>query len=71
VANLKELKKISKIWAHNKRCDDEHRVNEIEKEIASLEENSRGTFPSPELKDKLVELTALRGKILKDKEETW
>lgn len=71
VTNLKELKKISKIWAHNKRYDDEHRVNEIEKEIANLEENNRGTFPSPELRDKLVELTALRGKILKDKEETW
>ena len=69
MAKLKELKKISKIWAHNKRYDEEHRVNEIEKEIANLEENSKGTFPSLELRDKLVEKIALRGKILKDKEE--
>lgn len=71
MANLKELKKISKIWAHNKRCDEEHRANKIENEIAILKENSKGTFLSPELKDKHVEKTTLRGKILKDKEETW
>eukprot|EP00253_Pinus_taeda_P029406 PITA_29406 len=71
MANLKELKKISKIWAHNKRCDDEHQVNEIEKEMVNLKENSGDTSPTPKLKDKLVDLTALRGKILKDKEETW
>lgn len=46
-------------------------MNEIEKEIANIEENCGGTFPTPKLRDNLVELTALRGKILKDKEETW
>lgn len=71
MANLKELKKISKIWVHNKRCEEEHRVIEIENETAILEENSKGTFILPKLRAKLVEKIALRGKILKEKEETW
>lgn len=62
VSNLKDLNKLSKIWAHKKISEEEHRVNEIEKEIANLEENSKGTFPSVVLRDKHVELTTLRGK---------
>eukprot|EP00253_Pinus_taeda_P017589 PITA_17589 len=71
VANLKELKKLSKIWAHNKQCAKEHLLNEIKLEIANLQDNSGGTFPSNELTDKLTELTVKRGNILKEREETW
>lgn len=71
MANLKEFKKLSNIWAHNKRFAKEHRLNEVELEIANLEDNNGGTFPSKELRDKLIELTVIRGNILKDIEETW
>lgn len=69
VANLKELKKL--IWAHSKWCVEEHLLNEIELEIANLEDNIWGTFPSNELRDRLTELTVKSGNILKGREETW
>jgi len=68
MANLKELKKLPNIWAHNKRCAEEHLLNEIELEIANLEDNSGVTFPSNELKDKLTKLRVKRGNILKERE---
>eukprot|EP00253_Pinus_taeda_P034846 PITA_34846 len=71
VANLKELKKLSKIWSHNKRCVEEHLLNEIELKIGNLEDNNGGAFASNELRDKLTELTIKRGNILKEREETW
>lgn len=57
VANMKELKKLYKIWAHNKRCVEEQLLKNIEAEIADLEENSGGIFASNELRDKLTDLT--------------
>jgi len=71
ICNLKELKKLSKIWAHNKRSAEEYLLNNIELEIVNLEENSGGTFPSNELRDKLTDLTSKRGNILKEREKIW
>lgn len=71
VSNLKELKKLSKIWAHNKRVQDDRTLRETEAEIVDYENDKGGVFSSTDEKDKLTSLYASRGKILKDREETW
>ncbi len=71
VSNLKELKRLSKIWAHSKRDQEVQTLSEIESEIAALEDKQGGVFISRDQKDKITELISKRGKILKDREETW
>lgn len=69
--NLKELKRLSKIWAHNRRFQDDKTLREIEDEIDDFENNQGGVLATPKHKDKLTSLYASRGKILKDREESW
>lgn len=49
--NLLELKKLSKILAHNKRILDDQSLKHIESDIAAFETNHGGTYRSNEHKD--------------------
>lgn len=67
--NLREMKTLSKIWAHRKRIQDDHTLRVAEEEIYTYEENTRGIFSTQEHKDKIASLMHKRTQILKDKEE--
>jgi len=69
--NLIEMKRLSKIWAHNKRIKDDQTLMNEEKEIVELENCSTEVYKTNEHKDNLTELYATRGKILKDHKEAW
>jgi len=62
---------LSKIWAHNKREQDDQILREIEEEITALKNDQGGIYTSQEHKDKITSLLSKRSKILKDREETW
>lgn len=58
VSNLKEFKKLSKAWAHNKRVMDDRTLRETEVEIVAYENAIGGVFTSLDQKDKLQSLYA-------------
>jgi len=62
---------MSKLWAHNKRIQEDQTLCRIESEIATFENNLGGIYSSEEHKDRMVSHYAERDKILKEKEETW
>lgn len=68
---LSELKRISKLWAHQKRLRDDQTLSEAERIIATHEEDEGGIFPSQESKDLYTSLIAKRTQILKEREESW
>jgi len=69
--NLKEQKRLSKMWAHNKRVQDDQTLRDTEAEIVVYENNQGGVFTSIEQKEKLTSIYSKRYKILKDREEPW
>eukprot|EP00253_Pinus_taeda_P016547 PITA_16547 len=69
--NLNELKRLSKIWAQNKRRRDDQTLREVEIEIVDFESNLGGLYNSNEHKDRISSQYADRGEILKDSEESW
>lgn len=69
--NLSELKRLSKIWAHNKRLMDEQTLGDTKAEIADLEDEHGRGYTTPTQKERFTTLVAQRGKLLKDKEESW
>eukprot|EP00253_Pinus_taeda_P017821 PITA_17821 len=69
--NLREMKILSKIWAHNKTLLDEQTLRDIEAEIATLEDEQGRGHTTPDQKEKLTTLVAQGRKILNDREETW
>eukprot|EP00253_Pinus_taeda_P013627 PITA_13627 len=69
--NLNELKRLSKIWAQNKRRQDDQTLREAEIEIVDFESNLGGLYSSNEHKDRISSQYADRGEILKDSEESW
>lgn len=71
VRKLTELKRITKIWAHQKRIKDNLTLNEAERVIAEFENSSIGTFTTQESKDEYNLLIAKRSQILKEREESW
>jgi len=69
--NLRELKVLSKSWAHNKRLLDEQTLRDTEAEIVAMEYEQGWGHISHDQKEKLTTLVAQGRKILKDREETW
>lgn len=51
IRKLTELKRVSKIWAHQKHINDENFLREAESAIAAHEDISYGTFPTVESKE--------------------
>lgn len=49
--NLRELKNISKKWAHKKRTQEDHILKFIEEAIEDYENEFGGIFSSPEYKE--------------------
>lgn len=50
IRKLTELKKISKMWAHQKRINDDKSLREAEEAIAAHEDITDGTLPTVESK---------------------
>jgi len=48
IRKLTKLKRISKLWAHQKRLRDDHIFREAEKILASYEDEAGGIFPTQE-----------------------
>eukprot|EP00253_Pinus_taeda_P032708 PITA_32708 len=71
VSNLKDLKGLSREWVHKKREQEDTNLKQTEKAILDLEEQSEGTFTSPEQKEQCALLIKQRSQILKDREESW
>eukprot|EP00253_Pinus_taeda_P008270 PITA_08270 len=71
VRKLSKLKRITKIWAHQKRIQDNQTLQDAEKAIAVFEAQSSGTFPTPEKKEEYASLITRRSQILKEREESW
>lgn len=71
IDNLKELKKLSNIWAHNKRVQEEQNIRDNELEIVDMEDECEGLFLTNDHRDKLTTLITKRGNILKERKETW
>eukprot|EP00253_Pinus_taeda_P030204 PITA_30204 len=71
VRKLSELKRITKIWAHQKRIQDNQTLQDAEKTIADFEAQSSGIFPTPEKKEEYTTLITRRSQILKEREESW
>jgi len=71
IRKLFELKRISKLWAHQKRIRDENTLREAKRVIAIHEDTSDGTFATPESKEHYSSLIAKHSQILKEREESW
>jgi len=71
IRKLSLLKRISKIWAHDKRLRDDQSLKEAEEIIASREAEDGGIFPTQERKNLYMSLIEKRSQILKDREESW
>lgn len=67
--NIIEMKRLSNLWAHNKRIQDDETLRGAETKIVDFENNLGGVYRSNEHKDKLTSLYATRGNILKECEE--
>jgi len=52
--NLRNLKKLSKRWAHNKRLMDDQTLRSVEAEIDSMEDEHGRAYISPEHKERLT-----------------
>jgi len=71
VYNLKELKSLSKAWAHRKIKLEDQFLRTAKQEIYTFKENTGGIITSQEKKDKIASLMHKRAQILKDREERW
>lgn len=71
IRKLIELKRISKIWVHQKWKNDDNTLSEVEMTIAIHEDSSVGTFLTQEDKVHYISLITNRSKILKESEESW
>eukprot|EP00253_Pinus_taeda_P030342 PITA_30342 len=71
IRKLTELKRISRIWAHQKRKNVDNFLREAELAIATYEDTSNGTFLSQETKDLYTSLVTKSSQILKEREESW
>eukprot|EP00253_Pinus_taeda_P016512 PITA_16512 len=71
IQNLIALSKMSKLWAHNKRTQEDQTLCKIEADIVTFENNLGDIYSSEEHKDRMVSHYAERAKILKEKEESW
>lgn len=71
IRKLTKLKRISKIWAHQKWNNDDNTLREAEFAIATQDDTSNGTFLSQESKDHYTPLITKHSQILKEREESW
>eukprot|EP00253_Pinus_taeda_P013368 PITA_13368 len=71
IRKLRELKRISKVWAHQKQMNDDNTLQEAELAITTHEDSSDGTFISQESKEHYTSLIKKRSQILKEREESW
>eukprot|EP00253_Pinus_taeda_P016616 PITA_16616 len=69
--NLKEIKSLSKKWAHKKRTQEDHTLKQTKEAIEKYENDHEGIFSSLEHKEQITSLLAKRTHILKDREERW
>eukprot|EP00253_Pinus_taeda_P033651 PITA_33651 len=70
VRKLTELKQITKNWAHQKRIQDNHTLNEAERIITEYKNSTSGTYNTPECKEQYNLLLTKRSQILKEREES-
>ena len=71
ICNLAELKKMSKIWAHQKRIQDDQDLRQIEIELEVFENALGGLYILEEHKNKITSLYSTHGEILKEREDKW
>jgi hypothetical protein len=71
VENLKRIKAKTKIWAFQKRQNEDLELKEIESQLQRISEEEGGGYATLEAKISLLRMEERRNKLLKEKEEMW